>query len=265
MWPEFMGTIQAQSDSNFTLLVITDSVDVDLPPRKNPITKVAAEGTPAALRKRLLAECGRLNAEGVVLLDSDDLMAADRMAKSRSALETGNGLVVNELNFFSGPFSASNSKPWLSTILKDNFINLKTITESNCIGFSNIAFRMDRLPKTVLDIGEDVIAFDWAFATRFLLAEESASFLRDTTTYYRQHADSLAVIATDEATIARALEVKQRHYQDLLKVWPSAKTYLEKVESLLRMKEAQSAKWPQYVQAVQTAKLSGLWWSQAPL
>jgi hypothetical protein len=268
---DFLASIAAQTDEHFETLLLLDGVTLDAlaPPTDSRRTCFSAQGSPPFLRKQLLRRCADLGADGVILLDSDDTMKANRVATCRSFLESGTPLLFNDLAHFHGEFAEAKATPWLSAVISAPSMGLADLAEQNCLGLSNMAFLMREMPQSIFGISEKMSAFDWAFAVRFLLGLGPggvATFVRSTCTYYRQHDENMADIGVEEGALARCLEIKLAHYRDLVGLWPPAVEMARQAEELLQLRFTGDRAWAEYVRWAQGRfNPRGLWWSQAPL
>jgi len=81
------------------------------------------------------------------------------------------------------------------------------------MGFSNTAINTKCITKSLSQVPDDIIAFDWAFFSLCLHKGTIAVFTEKTATYYRQHENNIASPRSfTEDQILRGVQVKRDHY-----------------------------------------------------
>jgi hypothetical protein len=218
----FLAALDAQTDLDFELLILNDAASwpestaataqrrmAELPFRWR---WVDVAGSIVEIRKRGLSILREQRpADAVIFIDSDDLMAPNRVEICKANLKPKE-VLVNELILF-----GEEQVP--CALLKHRFVDrqelqLADVTHSNCLGLSNTALLVEDVTRRFQEIPDDTIAFDWAFYTGLLHDGCQARFISGTSTWYRQHADnSASLIDMDDARILRSVLVKAQHYR----------------------------------------------------
>ncbi|MDQ3030780.1 MAG: hypothetical protein M3Y87_00020 [Myxococcota bacterium] len=204
---EMAESLRAQSDRAFTVIVLDDGCGNVLHAFDGLSARVIAAGASIADNRRVaIGAAIDAGFSQLVLADADDTFSADRVARSRRALDE-HPLVFNELRIGDAPVFGARFERGAS-------IDLGAILDGNCLGLSNTAARAEVLaePARAIDVDEHIV--DWGLFTRALAAGHRAVFLDDVYTHYRRHEASLGTLdADDEAAVIRALEVKASHYR----------------------------------------------------
>lgn len=257
---ELADSLRAQDDPSFVLYVVNDALDEDmLVEAFAPLTPTfVAPGTSPAENRRAGIEA--LIADGVrqvVFLDADDTMAADRVGACRRALERRR-LVFNELvvppdgPMIGGRYTNGAVVTW------------RDLLDFNVLGMSNTAAHLAAVAPHVEHIGEDPNVVDWGLFTRMLHQGDEAEFLADVHTYYRRHEGSFALLSAEPEVVARAIEVKARHYDTLAALDPELARRAEVFGALRRRVQQDDAELERYVARCRRAlPTQPLWWEVA--
>lgn len=219
---EFLASLNKQTDLDFDLLILNDAPSwEDSPSAMKKMAErpfrwrwIDVAGSVVEIRKHGLSMLRdeRL-ADAVIFIDSDDLMAPNRIEVCKANLKPKE-VLVNELILF-GEHQAPRA------LLKQHFVEgqilqLTDLVHSNCLGLSNTALMVEDITPRFQDIPDDTIAFDWAFYTGLLHDGCRARFISGTSTLYRQHAANTAsVVDVGDAQILRSVLVKAQHYRYL--------------------------------------------------
>jgi hypothetical protein len=217
---EFLASLNKQTDLDFELLILNDAGSwrgrPSVAPRMGelPFTWrcVDVTGSIVEIRKRGLSMLRDAHpTDAVVFIDSDDLMAPDRVEICKAGLKPKE-VLFNELVLFG-------EKQTPCALLKHHFVDgqelqLEDVTHSNCLGLSNTALLVEDITPRFQNIPDDTIAFDWAFYAGLLHDGCRARFISGTSTLYRQHAgNSASLVDIDDARILRSVLVKAQHYR----------------------------------------------------
>jgi glycosyltransferase involved in cell wall biosynthesis len=215
--PGFMESLCGQTDKDFTLFLINDSLInaneiLDQFNKRIKFEIRNAQGTPAELRKIGIEWCLSEGAEIIVFGDSDDYFEENRIKVSKQAL-IDHHIVFNELTLVGEDIS--NPVSWLNKRFDDgDAISLEHLLTANCMGLSNTAIKTKIIPSNFSDIPGDIMAFDWAFFSMCLLSGVKAVYSQKTRTYYRQHENNIAslILQSEERTL-KGVQIKRNHYR----------------------------------------------------
>jgi hypothetical protein len=187
------ASVQAQADRDFDLWISLDglaeaAVMARLGDREAPTLVVAEPGdTPAQVRQQALRRIVD-DYDGVVLVDSDDLLHPDRVAAARAWLEGADvaacGLrLVDEAGRPLGMSLATPGEGGPEAILP----------RTNAFGLSNTAYRSDVL-RACFPIPAGAALVDWYLITMAWLQGARLAFDPTARMDYRQHGANMARI-----------------------------------------------------------------------
>ena len=222
---DYVKSICEQTVDYFYLLLINDGIhnDEDLSFVEKTLQRLAGryiivEGgeqyTPVQLRIQLMLEAKKRQAEILIIGDSDDLFARNRVEKTvmTFVFDRECTFVYNELCRFDGTKAMPN--------LPDKVDDVHQILEANFLGLSNTALRLTNLDEElILSFSEcNSFVFDWYLYSRLLIEGYTGSFCKETCTYYRIYGDNVAGLPEINNNIIRKeIEVKNTHYKLLMK------------------------------------------------
>ncbi|MGO9133444.1 MAG: hypothetical protein ACLP8A_05265 [Methylovirgula sp.] len=226
--PYFADLVQSlnrQNDPDFELVVFNDtpswrgqSAPASLMAQATfPWRWIDVAGSIVEIRKiGLRTLCSEQRSDALIFIDSDDVMAPNRVEFCRTHLKSGEILATELILFGDG----REPTPWLTRYYSGHHeIQLDDIIHSNCLGLSNTAVFVADIVSQFEDIPNDIIAFDWALFSMLLHFGCKSRFLSGTSTYYRQHADNIASpLASTDEQILRSVLVKAKHYRYLAKL-----------------------------------------------
>jgi hypothetical protein len=189
--PEWYKSVQAQTDRDFELWIGLDALDrVDVESALGTsvnahwITSIE-NSTPALVRDRALRQMTAANFD-VVLVDSDDLLDASRVASARHALRNSD-LAACALEIIDESGQPLGSKFNLDPTAKPS----QVLPGNNVFGFSNSAYRCELLERC-LPIPSDAVLVDWYLATRAWLFGAELAFDHSVRMKYRQYGANTA-------------------------------------------------------------------------
>jgi hypothetical protein len=183
---DWYQSIQSQTDADFELWIgldalkpadIEDSLGCHVEARwvQTPANSTPAQVRDLALTQLIAAGCD------VILVDSDDILHASRVAAARRGLQTSDLVacaleIVDESGLPLGSeFNLDPAaKPW------------QVLPGNNVFGFSNSSYRCELLERC-LPIPTDAVLVDWYIATRAWLFGAELSFDRSVRMKYRQY------------------------------------------------------------------------------
>lgn len=152
------------------------------------------------VRKRMLSEACRGDADGIVFCDMDDVLTEEAITSHATALTT-HAISVGDLM----PFGAVNGE-LLGSLFGAHLpqvIGARDLAATNICGFSNTAVRRETLRSVVGLEWPDIVAVDWWMFATLLDADVSAAGMRSVVARYRQH-EANAVGAGSTADIVAA-------------------------------------------------------------
>ncbi|MBT3305694.1 MAG: glycosyltransferase family 2 protein [Alphaproteobacteria bacterium] len=212
---DFLQGLKNQTDRDFILFIVNDGVEALGELSSGQVFEIRileASGTAAALRRQGIAWAEKEGAEWIILVDSDDICTADRVARTRATCGKADGL-FNDLI----PFGAqvSEETPLLSPHFREpDPVVPHALVNSNFLGMSNTAARADLLAASAAQMPEDLIAFDWALFTRMTLDGATIRYMDGAPTRYRQHADNIASpFNISDRQVLKGVAIKARHYE----------------------------------------------------
>jgi hypothetical protein len=187
------ASVQAQADRDFDLWISLDGlteagVAAELGDRPAATYVIAEQGaTPAQVRHQALARIAD-HYDAVVLVDSDDLLHADRVAAARAWLEGADvaacGLRLVDVD--GQPLGLSLAAPG------DGEAEA-TLPRTNVFGLSNTAYRTEVL-RACLPIPAAAALVDWYLVTMAWLQDARLAFDPTPLMDYRQHGANMARI-----------------------------------------------------------------------
>lgn len=216
--PDWVRSVAAQTDPGFDLWIALDGlipaqvagVMAGLPRPPRWIAGQAGD-TPAGIRDQAMTRLVS-GYDAVVFVDSDDLLAPDRVAAARAALKhcdvAGCALQImdeesRDLGVRFGPAPGTD----LSALL----------VRYNVFGLSNTGYRSAAL-RRCLPVPRDCVLVDWLLATRAWLNGAGLGFDPEPRMWYRQYGANTAQVVGRfrAADIVRATELVLGHYRLVL-------------------------------------------------
>jgi hypothetical protein len=226
---------------------------------------VDSGATPAQIRQEALARIVE-TCSAVVLVDSDDLLHASRVAAARAALQD-NDLAGCALRLV----DQRGQDLGLTFDLPPQLGPEDVFPRNNIFGFSNSAFRSDLLSRC-LPIPANVVLVDWFLSTRAWLLGARLAFDRVPRMDYRQHPANTARVRSpfslDQVVSDTALV--RRHFQLLLgehrcdyldERYAAVGKVAKEVEEFHQHIVLHPAKLEGYVEALNALHPAPLWWS----
>jgi hypothetical protein len=228
---------------------------------------VSAEAgeTPAAIRQRVLAPCAT-ECDGVILVDSDDIMQPERVAAARNGLKQYD-LVACALRLVDQ--GGTDLGVTLGLPLQTSADTV--LPRHNVFGLSNTAWRSDVLLRC-LPVPADVELVDWFLATRAWLIGAKLYFDPVVGMDYRQHASNMVRVCPpfDRVQVLRDTERVRRHFR-LVRDAPPDGTIDSRLEQIAQVADdverfaeqvtASPERLDEYTDALNELDLAPLWWS----
>lgn len=268
---DWYRSLRGQTDQNFELWIGLDALDSQLvesrlggPVKANWVTAQPG-ATPAQIRQKALAAIVETCC-AVVLVDSDDVLHASRVAAARTALQASDlagcalRLIDEKGNDLGLTFGQSAHR-------EPNAV----FPRNNVFGFSNSAFSCNLL-RRCLPIPADTVAVDWLLASRAWLLGARLAFDPVPRMDYRQHPANTARLRFPMGPnqVVSDTELVRRHFQVLLGepgcgFLPHRKAALRaiaaEIEEFYRRIVLQPNRLDTYVEALNTLRPAPLWWS----
>lgn len=183
---EWYRSVQEQTDADFELWIGLDALtqaDVEGALGRHVEAhwfEALASSTPARIRDLALRQMTAAGCD-VILVDSDDILHASRVATARQALRTSDlaGCALEIVDESGTPLGAEfNLDPAMQAS--------QVLPRNNVFGFSNSAYRCELLERC-LPIPSDAVLVDWYLATRAWLFGAELSFDHNVRMKYRQY------------------------------------------------------------------------------
>jgi hypothetical protein len=264
-------SVLGQTDQDFQLWVgldglnprsVKDAIGEDL---EATWTEGFKGDTPAQVRQRALEKIVEV-CDGVVMVDSDDVLHDSRVAEARLNLD------MSELAGCALRLVDQEGRDLgLILDLPPRVPPEKVLPRNNVFGLSNSAYRSDLL-RRCLPIPAQVVLVDWFLATKAWLVGGSLAFDSVTRMDYRQHGANM-VRVTSPFTAKQVLQDTERvrdHFR-IVGALPKEGCIPERlaelesvaadVEDFYRRIVLEPARLERYVQVLNDLETEPLWWS----
>jgi len=268
--PDWYRSVLAQTDQDFQLwiglegieasavetVIGTDLEVVWVPPEPGD--------TPARIRQRSLAQIVE-DFDGVVLVDSDDILDPTRVAAARAALQS------SELAACALRLVDHHRRDLGTTLtLPERVIPDDILPRNNVFGFSNSAYQ-SRLLHQCLPLPPGIALVDWFLATKAWLMGARLGFDPVVRMEYRQHGANMAPMRFpfDANQVIRDTQKVREHYRLLLASptenllpdrWAQVQEAATDVQLFSEQVVSQSEKLENYVRNLNTLEPQVIWW-----
>jgi hypothetical protein len=268
---QWYASVRDQTDQDYQLWIGLDAIAVDtvkdaMGADPNAIWVSGASGdTPAQVRQRALGPISEA-CDGVVLVDSDDILHPSRVAAARVALRTGDlaGCALRLVDQHGCDLG-------LRMQLPPQAGPEDVLPRNNVFGLSNSAFRSDLL-RRCLPIPADAVLVDWFLATRAWLFGAKLTFDSAVRMDYRQHgANTARAMSPYSAEQVVQDTDRVRHHFQILRASAMASVVAARfisvervatdVETFYEQVVRQPIRLEQYVHALNNLELPPLWWT----
>lgn len=260
-FPEFLGSLQAQIDSDFTLLLFNDGVEnleAHVSEYTLPFRIITASGTSAEIRQQMLTYLAASEFDFAVFGDTDDYFALNRIAISKKLLKE-HPIIANDVWLVDEAGKLLQQGYWSIRPEVKEDISYESLRHYNVLGLGNTAIQTSILPKN-LALPASLIAVDWYVFSCLLKSGLKAHFTSSTHIYYRQYEGN--TIGLKKLTLQRFKKeatVKLQHYKALAKldeeITPLALRFEEMVQTLDTFSETQLTKYSKQQE-------HPFWWEQ---
>jgi glycosyltransferase involved in cell wall biosynthesis len=204
---DLLTSLNQQLDKDFDFLIVNDQANIKelfakqitekkggevlckvlFSPNRFDVKIKQVNGTIARNRKAGLAWAKEEGYEALILTDSDDYMAGDRIKTSKTLLAE-NKVVFNEIVFFDTEGLIQPKFMFADRLKNGEIIGEDFIRDKNCLGMSNTAIAVSVYDEELLNkIPDFKLVFDWSFFTLVLQAGNKAVYTNDTATFYRRN------------------------------------------------------------------------------
>jgi len=269
---DWYRSVLAQTDQTYQLWIGLDALDirsvVNAMGGEPKATWVMAEPgeTPAQIRQRAFEQITAVY-DGVVLVDSDDILHSTRVAAARAALAQSDlnacalRLVDQQGHYLGLDFE-------LPLGQEAEFV----LPRNNIFGLSNTAFRSDLL-RRCLPIPAEIELVDWFLATRAWLCGACLSFDRTARMDYRQHGRNMVQVRYPLGTqqIVQDTARARVHFQHLralgrsenhkMRRWAELEETAAEVDRFYQRVVLEPTRLQSYVQTLNALKPAAVWWS----
>lgn len=249
--PDFLNSLAAQEDQDFTLLLGLDELAeerVDTSALGGRVEFVDVTGlSVAANRFHLIELASQRGFELAIFGDSDDHFSANRVGVTRRVMsEHAGSIIVNELAPFADGSTAV-GEGYLKRRLLDAYPPNPLVC--NFMGFTNTAIDLRSLKMPAVP-GIELMPVDWYFFLNLILDGYRLQPVMEITSHYRQHgANSVGIGAATDADFV----IGQR-----AQIYSSLAPRLGETATRLLGENKRSA-------ANQSGREHPLWWENPPL
>jgi hypothetical protein len=212
--PAWYDSVRQQTDQDFDVWVGLDGLTAERvtarldSPGVIHWVEAAAGASPAGIRNTALRQLVA-SYPGVVLVDSDDLLAPERVAAARAALASDD-LNACGLRLMDEDGCPSNR---MFGVARDTDLDA-LLPSYNVFGLSNTAYRSEILGRC-LPVPDDCVLIDWLLATRAWWQDARLTIDPAPRMWYRQYRDNTARVVgpfTPEEVL-RATGLVLEHYR----------------------------------------------------
>ena len=241
-FPEFLASLQQQTDTDFTLLLFNDGVaqlSGYLANYQLPFEIIETSGSIAQVREQMLNYLTTAPFSMVVFGDTDDFFAQNRIALSKKELAFEQ-ILVHDVWLVDEDGKELSRKHWSDRIDPSMRIDYDMLRNYNLLGLGNTAIQTNILPKD-WQLPSNLIAVDWFVFASLLKTGIQARFSPETHVYYRQYEGN--TIGLKQLTLQRfkrEIAVKAQHYEAMAQIDASysaaAIRYREQLETVEELK-----------------------------
>jgi hypothetical protein len=268
---DWYRSVLEQTDQDYQLWIGLDTIGVGAATEamgadpKATWVMAASGDTPAQIRQHALAQIVE-TCDGVVLVDSDDVLHPSRVASARAALQTGDlaGCALRLID-------QGGRNLGLTFGLPPQARPEDVLPRNNVFGLSNSAFRSNLL-RRCLPIPAAAVLVDWFLATKAWLYGARLAFDAVVRMNYRQHGANIARVRSPFSRDQVVQDTERvRHHFQILRAAPMGGCMADRLAAVERVAadiEAfhqhvvlQPMQLERYVQALNALKLAPLWWS----
>jgi hypothetical protein len=269
---DWYTSLLRQTDREYQLWIAVDGLDIDracqaMGGRPDAIWVNASVGSsPAEIRQLVFARVAEA-CDGIVLVDSDDIMHPERLATARASLEQYD-LVACALRLVDQLGNDMGKTLKLTTA--ENSPE-KVLPRHNVFGLSNTAWRSTLLQRC-LPIPAEVEIVDWFLATRAWLTGAKLAFNSNLCMNYRQHTSNMVRVCApyNRDQVLRDTKRVCDHFRHVQSLPPEGALDIRLVELAAVAEEVeQFAAWARaspelmdkYIHKLNALDPEPIWWS----
>lgn len=190
--PQFVATLNAQTDLNYTLVVFNDNVNIEF--LSDFFESLLVEyyvipvtGNPVEIRVKALEFLQIANFDTIIFQDSDDLMTHNRVEVLANLLSK-HQFVVNDLDIADEDGIVYQSAFWKENFVGKSSFSYLDIFNKNFAGLSNTAVQQSILIGIDFKTRAELNVADWYVFFLMLYRHDCKGiFTSLTKTIYRQH------------------------------------------------------------------------------
>ncbi len=206
------------------LVLMADNLDVEvLQPWLSPlrdlaeITVARGHGSPAAIRRQMLTLAAQQDASAIACFDMDDIPLPAGLNLHGQAL-AGGDVSFGDLEMIDEHGHPLGRTFFAGCEVPDRVDDTAALLRRNFLGFSNTAFRLDRVAVTAEALPDGVVAADWWFFTMLVRQGSDAVKTAAPVVAYRSHGDSTlgGLPAGDCPGILERCAIIRKHYAHLM-------------------------------------------------
>lgn len=267
---DWYRSVLGQTDLNFQLWIGLDQIEPQevervLGARLDAVWVLSRSGSTAAqVREKALARIID-SADGVVLVDSDDILHPTRVASARMDLQASD---VSACALRLVDYQKQSLGKILSLGQHDRPEEI--LPRNNVFGFSNSAYRSELL-RQCLPIPSQCVLVDWFLATRAWLLGARLSFDSEPRMDYRQHGSNIAGIRFpfEIAQVVQGTARVRDHYEFLRNApmkdvlperWATIQKAADELELFRECVVAEPEKLQKYVSKLNSLNPQTVWW-----
>lgn len=197
--------IDGMSDARRSCAAISAQIPVQFV-EASPMASVAA------VRRAMFAAARITECDAFVFVDMDDVAEPDCFSLHRDAL-AGADASYGDVRIIAADGREIAASYFAGCTVPASMDSPEPLRHRNFMGLSNTAVRRAGVPSAVYDVPSDVLAVDWWFYSKFLMAGRRAKRTRAAVSGYRRYGGNLigSGRATGAAELARRCDVVVAH------------------------------------------------------
>ena len=232
---EFFDSLSMQTRKDFVLIVVNDGYkdfnEIKVKYNNLKIIEIPSIGS-IPKNREVLINYAKINGYDIAIFgDVDDVFSCNRVERTVDELKYSD-IVVNELTAVENGHIVSENI-YSPRVYNKQIIDFEFVKEKNIFGLSNTGVNLNAIPNGHLDFSDDLVAVDWYFYSILLSYGLKAVFVNNTITYYRQYSgNTVGAGCFTKNKLKRILDVKEVHYEKMIKYSKDFESLLNRVYSL---------------------------------
>ena len=197
--------IDGMSDARHCCAAISAQIPVQF-------IEAAPKASIAAVRRAMFAAARITECDAFVFVDMDDVAEPDCLTLHRDAL-AGADASYGDVRIIAADGREIAASFFAGCDVPASVDSPEPLRRRNFMGLSNTAVRRAGVPTAAYDVPDDVLAVDWWFYSKFLMAGRRANRTRTAVSGYRRHGSNLigSGQATEAVDLARRCDVVAAH------------------------------------------------------